>query len=75
MSSWMKNRTAIVGIGQTEFSKESGRTELQLACEAIKAALDDAGLTPADVDGLVTFTMDTSEETEVARNLGIPSLS
>lgn len=75
MSSWMKNRTAIVGIGQTEFSKESGRTELQLACEAIKAALDDAGLAPADVDGLVTFTMDTSEETEVARNLGIPSLS
>lgn len=75
MSSWMRNRTAIVGIGQTEFSKESGRTELQLACEAIKAALDDAGLTPADVDGLVTFTMDTSEETEVARNLGIPSLS
>ena len=30
------------GIGQTEFSKESGRSELQLACEAIKAALDDA---------------------------------
>ena len=27
---------AIVGIGQTEFSKESGRTELQLACEAVR---------------------------------------
>ena len=46
--------TAIVGIGQTEFSKESGRSELQLACEAIKAALDDAGLGPRDVDGFVT---------------------
>ena len=71
----MKDRTAIAGIGQTEFSKESGRSELQLACESVKAALDDAGLRPADVDGLVTFTMDTSEEMEVARNLGIPSLS
>jgi acetyl-CoA acetyltransferase len=71
----MRNRTAIVGIGQTEFSKESGRTELQLACEAVKAALDDAGLTPADVDGLITFTMDNSEEIDLARNLGIPSLS
>ena len=71
----MKNRTAIVGIGQTEFSKESGRTELQLACEAVKAALDDAGLTPADVDGLITFTMDTTEEIDIVRNLGIPSLS
>jgi len=75
VTSWLKDRTAIAGIGQTEFSKESGRSELQLACEAVKAALDDAGLTPADVDGLVTFTMDTSDETEVARNLGIPSLS
>ena len=75
MSGWMKDRTAIAGIGQTEFSKESGRSELQLACESVKAALDDAGLRPADVDGLVTFTMDTSEEMEVARNLGIPSLS
>jgi acetyl-CoA acetyltransferase len=63
--------TAIVGIGQTEFSKESGRTEMQLACEAIKAALDDAGLGPGDVDGIVTFTMDSSEEMEVARNLGV----
>ena len=47
---WLKDRTAIAGIGQTEFSKESGRSELQLACESVKAALDDCGLTPADVD-------------------------
>ena len=32
-------KAAIVGIGATEFSKESGRSELQLACEAVKAAL------------------------------------
>lgn len=75
MSSRLKDRAAIVGSGQTEFSKASGRTELQLACEAVKAALDDAGLTAADVDGMVTFTMDSSEEIEVARNLGIPDLS
>jgi acetyl-CoA acetyltransferase len=70
----LRDRAAIVGIGQTEFSKESGRSELQLACEASKAALDDAGLRPEDVDGLATFTMDSSEEGEVARNLGIPRL-
>jgi acetyl-CoA acetyltransferase len=75
VTGWLKNRTAIVGIGQTEFSKESGRTELQLACEAVKAALDDAGLAPSDVNGLITFTMDSSEEIDIARNLGIPSLS
>ena len=36
-------RTAVVGIGQTEFSKASGRSELQLASEAVRAAIDDAG--------------------------------
>jgi acetyl-CoA acetyltransferase len=71
----LSGRAAIAGIGQTEFSKESGRTELRLACEAVQAALDDAGLQAADVDGLVTFTMDTSEEMEVARNLGIREVS
>ncbi|MFM8896446.1 MAG: lipid-transfer protein [Actinomycetales bacterium] len=71
----LSGRTAIVGIGQTEFSKESGRTELQLACEAVKAALDDAGLTPADVDGLVTFSQDTTEELELGRNLGFDEIT
>src|SRR5262249_26745996 len=71
----LRDRAAIAGIGQTEFSKASGRSELQLACEATRAALDDAGLRARDVDGLVTFTMDSSEEIEVARNLGIPMLT
>ena len=65
---------AIVGIGATEFSKESGRSELQLSVEATRAALKDAGLTPADVDGLTSFTMDTSSEIAVARELGLGDL-
>ncbi|MER5883795.1 lipid-transfer protein [Streptomyces sp. NPDC001941] len=68
-------RAAIVGIGATEFSKDSGRSELKLAVEAVHAALDDAGLTPADVDGLVTFTMDTSPEITVAQAAGMGELS
>lgn len=73
--SGLSGRAAIVGIGQTEFSKNSGRTELQLACEAVRAALDDAGLTPADVDGLVTFSQDTTEEMELGRNLGFDEIT
>ncbi|MFF2504423.1 lipid-transfer protein [Streptomyces sp. NPDC058067] len=68
-------RAAIVGIGATEFSKDSGRSELKLAVEAVGAALDDAGLSPADVDGLVTFTMDTSPEITVAQATGMGDLS
>lgn len=66
------SRAAIVGVGQTEFSKDSGRSELQLAAEAVKAAIDDAGLRPSDIDGLVTFTQDENDELDVMRTVGIP---
>ncbi len=66
---------AIVGIGATEFSKNSGRSELRLAAEAVRAALDDAGLRPGDVDGMVTFTMDSNAEVAVARELGVGDLT
>jgi acetyl-CoA acetyltransferase len=65
---------AIAGIGATEFSKDSGRSELRLAAEAVQAALADAGLQPSEVDGLVTFTMDSNAEVAVARELGIGEL-
>jgi acetyl-CoA acetyltransferase len=65
---------AIAGIGATEFSKDSGRSELRLAAEATLAALADAGLTPSDVDGLVTFTMDSTAEIALARELGVGEL-
>ncbi|MEU4128099.1 lipid-transfer protein [Streptomyces wuyuanensis] len=68
-------RAAVVGIGATEFSKDSGRSELRLAVEAVRAAIDDAGLSPADVDGMVTFTMDTNPEITVAQAAGIGELS
>ena len=67
-------RAAVAGIGATEFSKNSGRSEMRLAVEAVAAALADAAIAPEDVDGMVTFTADTNPEIEIARNLGIPGL-
>ncbi len=67
--------TAISGIGATEFSKDSGRSELRLATEAVSAALADAGIDPSEVDGLVTFSADTNPEIEVARSLGMGDLT
>ena len=37
-------QVAIIGIGATEFSKNSGRSEMQLACEAALSAVQDAGI-------------------------------
>ena len=70
----LAGRASIAGIGATDFSKDSGRSELRLAAEAVTSALDDAGLSPGDVDGLVSFTMDTNTEIAVARASGIGEL-
>jgi acetyl-CoA acetyltransferase len=69
------DRAVIAGIGHTEFSKQSGRSTLQLAAEASRAAIADSGLAPADIDGMVTFTIDDNDELALMDNLGIPSLS
>jgi acetyl-CoA acetyltransferase len=69
-----ERRAVIVGIGATEFSKASGRSELRLATEATLAALADAGLERGAVDGAVTFTMDSTPETELARSAGFGDL-
>jgi acetyl-CoA acetyltransferase len=70
MNRSLHDQAVIVGIGQTDFSKASGRSELQLAAECVKAAIEDAGLSPSDIDGMTSFTLDTSDEVEVARNVG-----
>lgn len=71
----IKDKAVIVGIGNTEFSKNSGVSELNLAIQAVKAACDDAGLHPGAIDGMSTFTMDTSDEIEVARALGVGEMT
>jgi acetyl-CoA acetyltransferase len=71
----LRDVAAVAGIGATEFSKESGRSELRLAVEACEAAIADAGLEPAQIDGMVTYTQDTNPEIEIARNLGVGELS
>jgi acetyl-CoA acetyltransferase len=43
---------AIVGIGETDYTKASGRTATEIGAEAAERAIADAGLEPGDIDGL-----------------------
>jgi len=54
------DKAAIVGVGYTNFSRESGRTVLALALDAIDKALADAGLERAAVDGILTYALGDS---------------
>jgi acetyl-CoA acetyltransferase len=65
----------IAGIGATDFSKYSGRSELRLSVEAAAAALTDAGLPPSSVDGAVTLTYDSTTPGELARSAGFGPLT
>jgi acetyl-CoA acetyltransferase len=66
----LKDAAAIVGIGETPFAKHLDGSEKKLALQAILAALDDAGIEPSEVDGLASYTMETTDEVEIAKCLG-----
>ncbi|WP_043631736.1 thiolase C-terminal domain-containing protein [Nonomuraea candida] len=68
-------RAAVAGIGMTALSRESGRTELELATQACRAACADAGVPPRDVDAVLSYHLnDSAPVVQVARALGIERL-
>ena len=70
-----RDKCAVVGVGQTAFSRDSGRSVLSLATEAALKALEDAGLTVDDVDGIVRADVDTVAPYTLAAALGVNNLS
>ena len=48
----VNGQVAIVGIGETAYTKASGRTAREIGAEAAARAIEDAGLRPEDIDGL-----------------------
>ena len=69
-----RDRCAIVGIGATDFSRNSGRSDLTLATQASLAAIADAGLTPQDIDGIVRCDMDLVRPNDLVDALGMTRL-
>lgn len=75
MATPIRDRVAVVGIGQTSFGKGLPDSELSLACQAVAAALTDAGIAPSEVDGLASYTMEPNREVDVARNVGLGDIT
>jgi len=69
----LKDRACIVGVGESAFSRGSGKTELQLLLEASVNAISDAGLDPHDIDGIIGPPIGATSE-HLAANLGIEDM-
>ncbi|HEY1465933.1 MAG TPA: hypothetical protein VGF11_02670 [Acidimicrobiales bacterium] len=72
----MTRKACVVGIGETGYTKGGAATEREyvLACRAILAALSDAGIAPAHVDGLAPFADERSSPWTLASDLGFSEL-
>lgn len=71
----LRDKYAIVGIGNTDYTKASGRTVRSLATEASVRAIHDAGLEVADIDGMISFNFnDSAPAMGVATEMGIEDI-
>lgn len=71
----MKDRACIVGIGETKYVRKpgSGMTEVQLHLQAATRALEDAGLTGRQIDGIIPSPYVATAE-QLAANIGAATL-
>jgi acetyl-CoA acetyltransferase len=70
--SHLRDKYCIVGVGETEYSRGSGRSTRAMAVEATRKAILDAGLKASDVDGMLDYQGgDSTLAPHVAPDLGI----
>ena len=72
METSLRGKYAIAGIGETEYSRGSGRSTRAMGAEAIRRAMDDAGLNSQDVDGMLSYHGgDSTPSTSIMYDLGL----
>ncbi len=73
----MNGQAAVVGVGETAYYKrgESPQSEFQLACEAIRNAVADAGLELRDVDGFTSYLDTRNDPVRLSAALGVDNVA
>src|SRR4249920_886544 len=68
----LTDKYCVVGVGETAYTKDSGRTTRAMAVEAVRNAMRDAGLAASQVNGMLSYHGgDSCVSPEVASDLGI----
>ncbi|MGE0313473.1 MAG: thiolase family protein [Lautropia sp.] len=70
----LKDKGAITGIGETTYQRSSPKSAFELQIEASLSAIDDAGLTPKDIDGIIPIGLTGAPAEQFVTNFGIPDL-
>lgn len=70
----LRGTGAITGIGETAYGRALGKSSLQLQLEASLAAIDDAGLSPRDIDGIIPIGLTGAPAEAFVNNFGITDL-
>ncbi len=69
----LREKGAVTGVGETDYMRGTDRTALSLQLEASLKAIDDAGLKPTDIDGVIPYGLGAVAE-DFVTNFGIPDL-
>ena len=69
-----EHRAVISGIGQSAVGRRLGRADIDLTIEASLAAIADAGLTVADIDGLAAYPGNVMGDTSGNAGPGTPTV-
>ncbi len=68
----LKDKYCIVGVGETPYSRHSGRSTRSMGAEALRNAMADAALDPDEVDGMLSYhANDSTTSLALAQDVGI----
>ena len=69
---YLRDKYAIIGVGETTYTRGSGMTTRALGTWAVKNAMDDAGIPAAEIDGMMSYAgNDSTASPMLAGDLGI----
>ena len=68
---YLRDQYAIVGVGETTYTRGSGQTTRALGTWALRNAAADAGIKPSDIDGMLSYSNnDSTSATFMAGDIG-----
>ncbi len=70
MAATLNGSAAVVGIGETAYERGSDKSALALQLEASLRAIEDAGLEPKDIDGLLPYASGAAVAEDFITNFG-----